>query len=331
METRLPKKDQTSYRETCYGFPEDPFALNPDPKFLFSGPTHSEALSSMLSGIKEKRGIIVITGEAGVGKTLLVYTLLKDRGEKIRMAFIFNPILDLKSILENIFLELGLPIQERGENIFSLLVGFRKILKESLKQDETVAIVIDEAQSLEEEVLEGLFRLATPDSPGTNALQILLVGHPDLEKKLNSERFNSFRARIAIKWRIPPLSRVESRDYISYRLNLIGRNIVELFTPDSVKKIIEYSKGNPRVINLLCGRALSTGYQACSPIIDSKIVHQAIKELKYLRIKKTKTPPVFFRLTQKIPPGTIRILFFALSAGVFLLSLGKIFSLLLEK
>jgi general secretion pathway protein A len=284
----------------------------------------------MLSGIKDRRGIIVITGEAGVGKTLLVYALLKDRSEKIRTAFIFNPTLDLRSILENVFQELGLPLHEKGENLFSLLVRFRKTLKESLTQSETVAIVIDEAQSLEEEALEGLFRLATPDSPGINALQILLVGHPDLEVKLNAERFNPFKERIAVKGRINPLTREEGRDYISYRLNLVGRNIAEVFTPEGVNKILEFSKGNPRVINLLCSRALSTGRQASSPIVDSKIVNKAIKELKYLRVRKPKTSSPLAYLQKEPWSRIIKILFFIFSTAVFFLSLNEIISRLLK-
>ena len=285
----------------------------------------------MLSGIKDRRGIIVITGEAGVGKTILILALLKDRIEKIRTAFVFNPVLDLKGTLENILVELGLPIQEKGENLFSLLVGFRRTLNESLRQSETLAIVIDEAQSVDEEVLEGLFRLATPDSPDINALQILLVGHPDLEKKLSSERFNAFKERITVGGRIPPLLREESRDYISYRLNLAGRNISELFTRDGVNRILDFAKGNPRVINLLCRHALLVGWQDSSPMVDSKIVNKAIKDVEHLRVRKSRTPLTVLSVKKKSWTKVIRILFFVFSIGVFLLSLGIIFLLLLQE
>jgi general secretion pathway protein A len=330
LKSQYSSNDRHIYQEV-YGFSEDPFALNPDPKFLYPGPTHSEVLSTMVSGIMDRRGIIVITGEAGVGKTILVYALLRDRSERIRTAFIFNPNLDLKSILENIFQDLGLPIQEKGGDLFSLLVGFRETLKESINRSETLAIVVDEAQSLAEEVLEGLFRLATPDSPDTNALQIVLVGHPDLEKKLNSERFNPYKGRITVKERIRPLSRQESRDYITYRLNLVGRNITEVFTAEGINMILRFANGNPRVINLLCSRALSAGCQAYSPLIDSKIVKKATKELKHLRIRKAETSAAFLSLPKKSLLKILRILFFAFSAVVFFLSLWKIIPLLLQK
>ncbi len=277
----------------------------------------------MLSGIKDRRGIIAITGETGVGKTILIHALLKERIDKIRTAFVFNPSMDLKGTLENILGELGLPIQENGEDLFSLLVGFRRALNESLKQSETLAIVIDEAQSLDEEVLEGLFRLATPDSPDINALQIVLVGHPDLERKLNSEKFNSFKERITIGGRIPPLSREESRDYISYRLNLAGRNISELFTRDGVNRVLDFAKGNPRVINLLCRNALLVGWQESSPLIDSKIVSKAIRDVEHLRVRR-------ISVKKKSWLKILRILFFLFSIGIFLLSLGLIFFLLLQ-
>ncbi len=285
----------------------------------------------MLSGIRDRVGIIVITGEAGLGKSVLVYALLKARTEKTRTVFVFNPTLDLRGILENIFQELGLPIREKGGDLFSLLVRFRETLQESFKKSETIAIVIDEAQSLVEDVLEGLLTLATPDSPDINFLQILLVGHPDLEAKLHSERFNSFKERISVKAHIHPFTREEGRDYIGYRLNLVGRDISEVFTAEGVNRILEFAKGNPRVINLLCNRALLIGRDDARPMVDEKIVTKAIKDLEYLRVRKPKTSPTLLSRHKKSMPNTIRILFFAFSAGVFLLSLAKIFSLLLQK
>jgi len=317
------------YKE-FYGFSEDPFALNPDPQFLYPSRSHLEALFSMVSGIKKRRGIIVVTGEAGVGKTILIYILLKDLGEKIKAAFIFNPRLDFKDILETILRDLDLPLKEKGENLFSLLVRFRKYLKEKLAQGETVTIVIDEAQSLDEEVLEGLFRLATPDPPSTNSLQILLVGHPELELKLNSEKLRPFKDRVAIEGRIRPLTREESREYINHRLKLVGRDLSDVFSDKAINKIWEFAKGNPRIINLLCDRALLVGCGKASVKVDLKIVREAITDFKHFRVGKYKTPrAVFYR--KKSPYKMIRILFFSASAGVFIYSLSKILSLWLQR
>ena len=285
----------------------------------------------MLSGIKNRRGIIVITGEAGVGKTLLIYVLLRHLDEKNKTSFIFNPRVDFRSILEDILRDLGEPVEERGEILFSLLVHFRKYLKERFEQDETVTIVIDEAQSLDEEVLEGLFRLATPDSLSFSPLQILLIGHPDLEKKLNSEKLSSFKERTTMGGRIRLLTREESGEYINYRLKLAGREISEIFTPEAINKVWEFARGNPRIINLLCDRALLVGHSNSSPKVDSRIIHKAIKDLDYLRVGKFRPPqPVFLR--KKSGYKILRILFFLLSIGVFFYTIvWWIFYLLLQK
>jgi general secretion pathway protein A len=328
LKSKFPTKEQSSYRET-YGFSEEPFALNPDPKFLYPAPTHLDALSTMLSGIKNRRGIIFITGEAGVGKTLLLYALLRDLDEKNKAAFIFNPRNDFKGILEDILRNLGVSVQEKEEALFSLLVHFRKYFNERFAQGETVSIVIDEAQSLDEEVLEGLFRLATPDSPALNSLQILLLGHPDLEKKLNSERLSSLKERTIKGGRIRPLNQEESGEYMNHRLKLAGRGISEIFTPEAINKVWEFSKGNPRVMNLLCDRALWVGHSNSSSRVDSEIINKAMKDLDYLRVGQAKASQRILRKQSR--SLILKILFFLLSVGLFSYSTAWIISLLLQK
>ena len=327
--SKIPTKEHAPYRE-AYGFSEEPFALTPDPKFLYLSCTHMETLSSMLSGIKNRKGIVVVTGEAGLGKTLLIYTLLRDLDEKGKTAFIFNPRVDFRNILENILRDLGEPVKEEGEILFSLLVHFRKYLKERLARGETLTVVIDEAQSLDEEVMETLFRLATPDPPSLNSLQILLVGHPDLEKKLNAEKLCSFKDRTTMAGRIKPLNREECREYINNRLKLVGREISEIFAPEVISKVWDFARGNPRVINLLCDRALLVGHSCSCHKVDSKIINEAINDLNYLRVGKFKpSKPGFSR--EKSGYKILRILFFVLSVGVFLCSIGWFLFAMLRK
>ena len=208
-----------------YGFSEDPFTLNPDPRFLYLAISHWKALSSMMSGIKEKKRLILITGAVGVGKTILIHALLKDLTEKIKTAFIFNPRLDFKNLLQTVLQELDIPVKEKGADVASLMLQFTQYLQERQARDEIVALIIDEAQSLDEKVLEEILRLATLDTPAARALQVLLVGQPELEEKLDSPRLRPYREKIAVHGQVQPLTREEGRGYIRHRLKLVGQSI----------------------------------------------------------------------------------------------------------
>ncbi len=306
-----------------YGFSEDPFALNPDPKFLYLARSHRDALYAMMSGIQEKKGIVVITGEVGAGKTILIYTVLKDLSEKIKTSFIFNPSLDFQGLLKSILRDLDVPLPEKKENVPTLMLAFRNYLKEKLALNETVAVVIDEAQTMDEELLKDLFRLASLETPATKVLQILLVGQLGLEAKLNSEKLLPFNEKIAIRRQIRPLTWEEGRGYVGHRLKLVGRIASEVFTPDAVKGIWEFAGGIPRVINLLGDRSLLIGYSDSRPIIDSKIVKEAIKDYDYLRPSKPETaqPKIsqvrsHYRLNYKIIGGFLLLL---MGLGAFFL------------
>ncbi len=280
-----------------YGFSEGPFNLNPDPKFLYLSPSHDVALSSMMSWSKERKGLMVITGEVGVGKTILLHVLLKDLSEQVKTAFIFNPKMDFKSLLKNILFDLEVPIAEKEEDLDSLKLRFAQYLQERPGKNETVMIIIDEAQSLDEKVLEDLDRLLGLITPPMRLLQILLVGQPELEAKLNSGALQVIKDRIAIHAKIAPLTRTEGREYIEHRLKSVGRGISDVFTSDVVTRIWSFADGNPRVMNLLCDRALLIGYLTSSPIIDSKIAKKAMEDFSYLRPRKPGIfRPVFHQL-----------------------------------
>lgn len=317
------------YRQ-FYGLSHEPFNLNPDPKFLYLSQTHYNAFSSMMSGIKERKGIILITGEPGVGKTLLIYAILKDLTDKVKTAFIFNPAMGFQNILEKILLDLNIPVDAREKNLGSLLAHFRRYLNEGLAREENVAVVIDEAQSMDNGVLEKLLRFSTAEAPSTKMLQILLVGHLGLEEKLNSEKLRPYQEKIRVKCQIRPFTREEGRGYVKYRLKLAGRDISEVFTSEALRQVWEFSGGIPRVMNLLCDRALVIGYMISSPIIDSKIIKEAMKDLNYLRAGGTRT--FLPKLSGKISRSKIlRILFFIFSICVFLFSLNFLIPLLFSR
>jgi len=318
------------YRE-FYGFSEAPFAQSPDPKFLYLTRSHFEALSSMMSGIKNRKGVIVITGEVGTGKTTLIYALLKDLSEKIKIAFVFHPGFGPKDLLKNILLDLDVPISETEQNLLYFVSEFRRYLNERLTRHEIMAVVIDEAQNLDEEALEGLGRFCDLDTPAGGVLQILLVGHPELEVKLNSEKLWRFKQKINVNRQIAPLTREEGREYIEHRLKLAGRNIPEVFTSDAANRIWEFAQGIPRVINLLCDRALVNGFTKSSPIIDSKIVKEAMKELDYLR--PANSNPFLQKLFSLKKTGykVVRVFFMLLSFLLFIYTLRKLLSVMIHR
>lgn len=314
------------YKE-YYRFTEDPFDLRPEPRFLYMARSHLQVFSAMMSGVKEKKGIIVVTGEVGIGKTILIYALLKDFREEIKTAFIFNPQLDFKNMLLTILHELGVPLKESEKDIRFLLIAFRKYLNQSYSRGEIVTVVIDEAQNSNVEVLESLCRLSDPDTPAAKSLQILLVGHPELGLMLNSEKLEAINRKVGVYAQIKPLTREEGSGYIKHRLQIAGRELSEVFTAGAVIKIWKYAKGIPRVMNLICDRALFIGHKKSRPIIDSKIVRQAIADLDHPEEAKTEADSLAdFRKTARFV--AIRIALFLLSLGIFLLTIKKILPLI---
>jgi general secretion pathway protein A len=258
----------------------------------------------------------VITGKVGVGKTILIYALLKDLSEKIKTAFIFNPRLDFKNLLKTILQDLEIPLEGKEEDVPSLMLQFTRYLQERTARDEIVAVIIDESQALEEKVLEEVLKLATLDTPAAKSLQVLLVGQPELEEKLNSPRFRHWKGKIAVEGLVRPLTREEGRGYIRHRLKLVRRSASEVFTSESINRIWEFAGGIPRVINLLCDRALLIGYTNSSPMIDSKIADQAVQDFKYLKTSKSEIlRPVSSFVKSRYGAGVLVLLL--LSLGFF--------------
>ena len=272
------------YKE-FYGFSEYPFTLNPDPRFLFLTVSHFEALASMLAGVKERKGITVITGEPGTGKTTLIHALLKDLSEEIKTAFVFHTTIQFPDLLKEILTELGVRVSDY--HLPNLLRLFGNYLKERMARGETVAIIVDEAQNLEIEVIVSLFGLHHRESPAGKLVQVILVGHTELEAKIDSPELRSFKEIIATRMRIRPLNSKECEEYIDHRLRVVGSSSSQIFTPGAVSRIGQSSGGIPRVINVLCDNAL-IARSAVRPKIDEQIAEKTIRELGYLQPQ----PPV---------------------------------------
>jgi general secretion pathway protein A len=271
--------------EDFYGLSEGPFDLGRDPRSLYLTPSHAEALSGMLSGVRERKGITVITGEVGTGKTTLIHALFSDLDETVRKAFICYTYLEFRDLLKSILIELGIPA--KGRDTSALLKKFYLYLSER-PQDEIVAIIIDEAQGLETTALKGLMGLWAGSDPRYQLLQTVLVGQPELEAKLDSQELREFRDGIAVRCHIRPMSRKESNAYIDHRLRIAGSFSSRVFKPEAVDRICDYAGGIPRVINMVCDGSLLIGYAKSKRQIDVKIVNEAIADLSLFEPKEAK-------------------------------------------
>ncbi|OGP69494.1 MAG: hypothetical protein A2169_10340 [Deltaproteobacteria bacterium RBG_13_47_9] len=265
-----------------YSFSEKPFEVTPDPKFLYLTPCHREALVAIFDGITHRRGFISLTGEVGTGKTTLIHFLLGRLDEKVKTAFIVDSSITFKDLLRNIFLELGLRVVE-GNNK-SLLSQLGEYL-EKLAMGDTLVVIIDEAQNLPKEVMEELARQMT--SSISNRLQIVFVGQPEFEDKLNTPSLKQLHQRIEIRCQIRNLTEEESREYIDHRLKLVGSSGSEAFTPNAISTMLIHAKGIPRAINILCDNAFLIGYGLSRKRIDAEIIGGVINEIENPILQKS--------------------------------------------
>jgi general secretion pathway protein A len=260
-----------------YGFSDNPFNITPDPRFLYLTPGHREALAALIYGIKERKGFVALTGEVGTGKTTLLYRLIDNLNEKVRTAFIFHTHTTFKQVLKSIFLELNLPV--RDDDTVLLISRLNHYLIERAVAGEIVALIIDEAQDLSEEVLEDIRLLSNLETRSAKLLQIVLCGQPELEEKLNATGLRQLRQRIAILRRIGPLSDAECWDYVDHRLKIVGGNAARLFTPGAMTLLCRHSRRIPRVINVMCDNALLIGFAKSSKKIDETIMLEVIRDM----------------------------------------------------
>ena len=265
---------------SAYGMSENPFHVSPNPQYLYMSSATRSALSELIYGIQTQRGFILLTGEAGTGKTTLIHHLLGWLQQRcIPTAYVFNSHLGAQDLIEFILHEFGIPspVDNKGDS----LVALNKWLIERHRVGETPVLILDEAQGLSISVLEEIRLLLNLEVPQGKLLQIVLVGQPELEEKLKRRDLRQLRQRITLRCRLNRLSLEETGNYIASRLKTAGSTGGELFPPATVEAIYRCSSGIPRVVNLLCEHALIGAYAEELPVVPPQIVAEVARDFEF--------------------------------------------------
>ena len=268
--------------KSFYNLKRNPFELTPDPFFLFPTPRHDEALATLYHGVRGHKGFVVLTGEVGTGKTLLLRCLLQllRQSDDVTYAYVFNGCLSPVEFLQYIARDFGLPAsgKNKGEILFDLsnyviARGSRKL---------TTVLVVDEAHHLSADILEEIRLLTNLETTQEKLLQVLLVGQPELNDKLDSAALWQLKQRVAHRSQLAPLDLNETRGYIERRLQLAGSssNDCLIFLPDTIAAVYRHSRGIPRLINTMCENALITAYARQQRSVTPEIIEDVAADLR---------------------------------------------------
>lgn len=263
-----------------YQFSQKPFDVTPDPYFLYLSESHKEALASLIYGIKERRGFIVLIGEVGTGKTTLINAALERLGDNIKTAFIFNTDATFAQILQMALIEFGLATGEEKISKFTALTRLNQYAVRQFSRGVNIVLIIDEAQNLDVRTMENLRLLSNLETSKHKLVQIVMSGQPELDEKLRRRELRQLAQRINLKRYIAPLDESGTYRYIQHHLDLSGYKDRRLFDTASIRLIWQFSKGVPRKINMLCDNVLLLGYALGKKKISGPIVKEAVKDLE---------------------------------------------------
>ena len=260
-----------------FGFKERPFKLVPNPAYLFLSKSHEEALAHLTYAMTQGDGFVEITGEIGTGKTTLCRAFLENLDENTEAAYIFNPKLDSIQLLKAVNDEFG--IRSDSDDTKGLIDTLNTFLIEKKAEGKNVILLIDEAQNLTEDVLEQLRLLSNLETTRHKLLQIILVGQPELGEKLDSHELRQLAQRINLRCQLLPLNDKEVKEYIQHRIHIASRKPAIKFSRAAYRHIYRYSLGIPRLINIVCDRALLSAFGSDQQKITGSIAKSAIREL----------------------------------------------------
>jgi general secretion pathway protein A len=265
--------------EGFYGFKEAPFNLTPDPKFIFMTADQREALAYLKYGIQERKGFLVLSGEVGVGKTLIVRTLFGQLDETVETALVMNAKLTFNQLLRMAIVDFGLMPLGRGK--VDMLLTLQQFLLRLHESGRTALLAVDEAQNLSPNTLEEFRLLSNLETSSEKLIQVLLVGQPELKILLNSHGLRQLRQRIPGMWELSPLAPEGVGEYIEHRVRIAsGGEMRRVFDSEALHEIAGITRGVPRAINVLCDRALLIGYVRDRRTVGREIVREASEELE---------------------------------------------------
>ena len=255
-----------------YGLKELPFALTPDPRFIYFTPSHTEVMANLHYGIESGKGLVVVAGEVGTGKTTILRWMMQRLDRNVLVAYIFNPRLSVPEFYQHVATLLDI---RKWETKSELLMELGRALEARHSRGLRTVLIVDEAQGLSPNVLEEIRLLSNYESNTSKHLQIVLTGQPELREVLNNPDLRQLKQRVALRCVIQPLPNIEETErYITSRLLVAGAETLGIFSPEAIDYIYRCSAGIPRNVNNLCDNALLAGYAAGEAIIGPKVIEE---------------------------------------------------------
>lgn len=262
-----------------FGLQEDPFNLTPDPHFIYLSKRHMELLSNMHYGVLWRKGFIEISGDVGAGKTTVCRMFLENMKGKAHTALILNPSLSQTQILQTIAEDFGITVKGRGKKAY--FDGLNKFLLDVANEGGHVVLIIDEAQNLSPKALEQIRLISNLETEKQKLIQIILVGQPELRELLKKPQLLQLRQRISVRYHLTALTLTETEEYINHRLQKAGAKAESvLFTSHAIHLIYRYTKGIPRMINVVCDKCLLAAYVRETRNIVHNTVEESIREIE---------------------------------------------------
>lgn len=262
--------------EAFFGLKENPFNLNPDPEYIFMSDGHENAHTHLEYAIMESKGFVVLTGEIGAGKTTLLNLFINEIPEDYNVGLINHTFVTPIQFVRKVCREFE--VEVNGSDKETMLDAFHEFLLDQYAQSRRVVLIVDEAQNLASKTLEEMRMLSNLESDKSHLIQIILVGQPELKTKLKKKELEQLAQRITVHFHLEALGRQEVHAYIQYRLNVGGAKRANIFTEEAMDAIARYSKGIPRMINIICDAALVYAFADSKEFVDVNIINDVIKE-----------------------------------------------------